>query len=224
MKEIKITKLPSGVVATVEFAERVRNLLRFLAKILIFHQESIPPALTKDKKRLNEQEISVNLAWKSTLYVTNFPESADDSDIRNLFGKASFSHCSPYMVFLTVITSLELYLMSVGPVKNSRAPVGSVMFSILHQYAICNNLVRVILTSVKDAANRALQMHGYELQPDVPLNVFISDPERKKERSDQGANEKEIYVAGLSKFATTADLEKIFSTVSFGQSTTLRSH
>jgi RNA recognition motif-containing protein len=63
-------------------------------------------------------------------------------------------------------------------------------------------------------------MHGHELEPNLSLNVFISDPERKKERSDQSANEKEIYVAGLSKFTTKADLEKIFSTVSRGQSIT----
>jgi RNA recognition motif-containing protein len=74
------------------------------------------------------------------------------------------------------------------------------------------------LTPSKDAANTALQMHGHELEPDLPLNVFISDPERKKERSDQGANEKEVYVAGLSRFTTKADLEKIFSTVSLGHS------
>ena len=29
----------------------------------------------------------MHLAWKSTLYVTNFPESADDKSIRELFGK-----------------------------------------------------------------------------------------------------------------------------------------
>jgi len=59
-------------------------------------------------------------------------------------------------------------------------------------------------------------MHGHELESNLPLNVFISDPERKKERSDQGADEKEVYVAGLSKFTSKADLEKIFSTVSHG--------
>ena len=31
----------------------------------------------------------MHLAWKSTLYVTNFPESADDAFIRNLFGSVS---------------------------------------------------------------------------------------------------------------------------------------
>ncbi|KAG2010078.1 RNA-binding protein Prp24 [Coprinopsis cinerea AmutBmut pab1-1] len=73
IREVKITKLPNAVVALVEFFER----------------DSVPAALTKDKKRLQGQEISVHLAWKSTLYVTNFPESADDAYIRNLFGTAS---------------------------------------------------------------------------------------------------------------------------------------
>ena len=47
---------------------------------------------------------------------------------------------------------------------------------------------------------------------DLTLNVFISDPERKKQRTDADANE--VYVAGLSKFVTKDDLEKLFKTVS----------
>jgi hypothetical protein len=101
MREIKITKLSSGFVATVEFTDRVRKILHFIAIILTFHQDSIPSALTKDKKRLFDQEISVHLAWKSTLYVANFPESADDSYIRNVLGKASFqllfTHAMSYL-------------------------------------------------------------------------------------------------------------------------------
>ena len=50
-------------------------------------QESVPAALTKDKKRIHDEEIAVHLAWQSTLYVTNFPEVADDKIIRDLFGK-----------------------------------------------------------------------------------------------------------------------------------------
>jgi squamous cell carcinoma antigen recognized by T-cells 3 len=60
---------------------------------------------------------------------------------------------------------------------------------------------------------QALELHGNELEPNLPLNVYVSNPERKKERTDQDANEKEIYVAGLSKFTAKADLEKLFSTV-----------
>ena len=50
-------------------------------------QESIPAALTKDKKRVHGHEIAVHLGWKSTLYVTNFPPSTDDLGMRTLFGK-----------------------------------------------------------------------------------------------------------------------------------------
>jgi RNA recognition motif-containing protein len=53
-------------------------------------QESVPAALTKDKKRVRGEEVSVHLAWKSTLYVTNFPESADDSAVKELFGQVMF--------------------------------------------------------------------------------------------------------------------------------------
>ena len=45
------------------------------------------------------------------------------------------------------------------------------------------------------------------------LSVYISNPERKKERTDQDAQERELYVAGLSKFTTKQDLEKVFKTV-----------
>ena len=47
---------------------------------------------------------------------------------------------------------------------------------------------------------------------DLTLNVFISNPERKKERTD--ANDREVYVAGLSKFVTKDDLVKLFKAVS----------
>lgn len=45
------------------------------------------------------------------------------------------------------------------------------------------------------------------------MNVYISNPERKKERTDSDANDREIYVAGLSRFATKGDLETLFKTV-----------
>ena len=50
-------------------------------------RDSVPAALTKDKKRVHNHEINVHLAWESTLYVTNFPESADDASIRKLFAQ-----------------------------------------------------------------------------------------------------------------------------------------
>lgn len=50
-------------------------------------RSSVPAALTKDKKRIHDEEVAVHLAWQSTLYVTNYSESADDEFIRDIFGK-----------------------------------------------------------------------------------------------------------------------------------------
>jgi squamous cell carcinoma antigen recognized by T-cells 3 len=52
-------------------------------------QESIPAALTKDKKRIHGAEVAVSVAWKSTLYVTNFRDGMDDAQMRAMFEKAS---------------------------------------------------------------------------------------------------------------------------------------
>lgn len=65
----------------------------------------------------------------------------------------------------------------------------------------------------QDAAESSLQLHGRELEPGKSLNVYISDPGRKKERTDADANDRELYVAGLSKYTTKKDLEQIFGTV-----------
>ncbi|KAK7056983.1 Splicing factor [Paramarasmius palmivorus] len=141
IREVKITHLPNSHVATVEFFDRHIGVQDAI-------QDCVPAALTKDKKRIQGNEISVHLAWQSTLYITNFPESADDTYIRNLFGKA--------------------------------------------------------------AAQMSLELHERELEPGKCLNVFISNPERKKDRSDQDANDREIYVTGLNKSTTQKDLENLF--------------
>ncbi|KIK69665.1 hypothetical protein GYMLUDRAFT_212399 [Collybiopsis luxurians FD-317 M1] len=161
VREVKFTQLPSATVATVEFMDRM----------------SIPAALTKDKKRIQGQEIAVHLAWQSTLYVTNFPESADDSYIRDLFGKY-------------------------GTIFDVRWP--SKKFKSTRRFCY------VQYTS-PNSAQASLELHGRELEPERAINVFISNPERKKERTDQDANDRELHVAGLHKQMTKNDLVKLFS-------------
>lgn len=65
----------------------------FYSLLTLSLQDSVPAGLTKDKKRIRGQEISVHLAWQSTLYVTNFPEKADDVFIRQLFEPVNFLCC-----------------------------------------------------------------------------------------------------------------------------------
>lgn len=160
IKAIKISSMPEGHVATVEFAER----------------DCIAAALTKDKKRIHEQEIAVHLAWQSTLYITNFPESADDAYIRKLFGEfgVMFDVRWPSKKFKS--TRRFCYVQYTSPA----------------------------------AAEAALSLHGKELEPHQSLSVLISNPERKKDRTDHDADNKEIYVAGLNKMTSSDDLRKLF--------------
>ncbi|KAF8707756.1 RNA recognition motif, partial [Rhizoctonia solani] len=160
IREIKIMQIESEPIVTVEFMDR----------------ESVPAALTKDKKRLNDTEISVHLAWKSTLYITNFLESTDDAEIRKMF--------SPF-----------------GKILDVRWP--SKKFKTTRRFCYLQ------FTSPA-AAQAALSLHNKELAPDQRMNVYISNPERKKERTDAGADQREIYIAGLSKLSTRADLEQLF--------------
>ncbi|KAF9077529.1 hypothetical protein BDP27DRAFT_1311204 [Rhodocollybia butyracea] len=161
VREVKITQLPSATVGTVEFVDRA----------------SVPAALTKDKKKISDQEIAVHLAWRSTLYVTNFSESADDSYIRNLFEK--------YGTIFDVRWPSKKF-------KNTR------------------RFCYVQYTS-PTSAQAAQELHERELEPGRTINVLLSNPERKKERTDQDANDRELHISGLSKQTTKKDLEKLFS-------------
>ncbi|KAG9040601.1 Splicing factor [Tulasnella sp. UAMH 9824] len=160
VREVKITKLPNDVVATVEFMDR----------------ESVPAALTKDKKRIQGSEVSVFLAWRSTLYVTNFPEKADDSFIRDLFG-------------------------TYGTIFDVRWP--SKKFKATRRFCYLQYIS-------PDSAQAALELNGRELEPGMPMNVYISNPQRKKERTDANVEQREVYVAGLAKSTTQKELEELF--------------
>lgn len=46
-------------------------------------------AQIRDQKLLKENTIEVQIGTGSTLFVTNFPATADEEYIRNLFGKVS---------------------------------------------------------------------------------------------------------------------------------------
>jgi hypothetical protein len=67
-----------------------------LENALTTHQDSVPAALTKDKKRIGDHEVDVVLLWRATLFVTNFPPASDDEYMRKIFAPvcSSGSHVS----------------------------------------------------------------------------------------------------------------------------------
>ena len=52
-------------------------------------KEDVLTAQTKDMKTLDGQAIEVQIGAGSTIFVTNFPPSADETYIRDLFNKVS---------------------------------------------------------------------------------------------------------------------------------------
>jgi hypothetical protein len=156
------------------------------------------------------------MAWQSTLYITNFPESADDAFIRNMFAKVHYLHTGGGASLIRFFTSLGQFSTCDGQVKNSRTVAASVIYNMPCPCVFLFSMT-VCLSHVcrQSSSQNALELHGNELEPGLPLNVYISNPERKKERTDHDANEREVYVAGLSKFTTKVDLEKLFNNVRF---------
>jgi RNA recognition motif-containing protein len=69
IRDVALTQQNEGMLASVEFMNR----------------DSVPAALTRDKKRIGEDEVHVYQAGHTTLFVTNFPESMDDASLRELF-------------------------------------------------------------------------------------------------------------------------------------------
>jgi hypothetical protein len=49
--------------------------------------DAIPTVLEKDRRRFDGAEIHVSMLWRSTLFVTNFPPTADDAALRTLFSQ-----------------------------------------------------------------------------------------------------------------------------------------
>jgi hypothetical protein len=114
--------------------------LSFLIFVFLPSQSSVLPAQTKDKKMLDGVEVAVSLAWRSTLYVTNFPEDANDEWIRSKFSPVRQSRRLPNVINIEVesfmsphFSSLAVYLMFGGRAKGSKAQGGFVTFNSLLQ-------------------------------------------------------------------------------------------
>lgn len=104
--------------------------------------------------------------------------------------------------------------MSGGRARSSRTQGDSATSNIRHRSVKFSRFLFRCSLLLQDAAEAALALHGTQMANDLTLSVLISNPERKKERTDADANDREVYVAGLSKLVTRDDLEKLFKNVS----------
>ena len=101
-------------------------------------------------------------------------------------------------------TELTLFSLQYGVIFDTRWPS--------KRYKSTRRFCYIQYTT-PSSAQAALALHGTEIEG-FKIQVFISDPGRKKGRTDAGANQKELYVAGLSKFTKELDLKRLFEPVS----------
>ena len=63
---------------------------------------------------------------------------------------------------------------------------------------------------IESSAHAALAEHGVHWQPHHALQVYLSNPMLKKQRSDANANDKELYMTGLPRSATVEQVRQFF--------------
>ncbi|WVW84930.1 hypothetical protein I302_106966 [Kwoniella bestiolae CBS 10118] len=123
--------------------------------------DAVPLALQKDRRKIDGNETSVSMLWRSTLFVTNFAPDIDDAALRQLFG----------------------------------------------QYANNRRFCYVTMESPA-AAQEALILHGYKTGTEgFSMNVLISDPSAKSQRSDVG--NATLFIGGLNDRTTEADVRTL---------------
>ncbi|KDE07196.1 hypothetical protein MVLG_02596 [Microbotryum lychnidis-dioicae p1A1 Lamole] len=148
-----------------------------VAMIEFMSSSDVLAARTKDKKRLRGEEIQVEVAWHSCLYVTNFPDEWDKEQVEKLFGEY-------------------------GTIFDTRWP--SKRFKSTRRFCY------VQYTNASSASAATSALHNKELDSTHRLQALISDPNRKKGRTDADANNKELYIAGLSRYTKEHDLRRLF--------------
>lgn len=145
-------------------------------------RESIPAARSRQLKTIRSSQVNISMGWQCTLYVTNFsPEFDSDERMRSLF--ASF-----------------------GRIFDVRWP--SKKFA---------NSRRFCYVQYCDAqsAQSALGLHEMEMTnvetgEVIKMQVLLSDPNRKKVRSDAQSNERELFLTGLPRGVEEEELASLF--------------
>lgn len=153
------------------------------ALIEFVSRDSVPTSRSRQGKNIDGYRVDISLGWECTLYVTNFPASLEnDEAIREKF--------NPF-----------------GRIFDVRWPS--------KKFASSRRFCYVVFCNAEES-KAALQLHGLTLATDqgptgsVELQVLISDPNRRKTRSDAFNDEKELYVRGLQRGASEEDIRQLF--------------
>ncbi|KAL9122468.1 MAG: hypothetical protein Q9187_000978 [Circinaria calcarea] len=148
-------------------------------------KEDVLTAQTRDMKIFDGHSINVQVGSGSTLFVTNFPKTADEAYIREKF--------SQYM----------------GLTRNQYGEIVDVRFPSLK----FNNARRFCYLQFKSPsqAQAATELDGKKIDGKLTLLAKISDPTHKQERSGPLAEGREIYVSNVDWISTEGEIREVFS-------------
>jgi squamous cell carcinoma antigen recognized by T-cells 3 len=153
-------------------------------------------AQSRDGKDFDGSTIEVQIGTGSTLYVTNYPPTADENYIHDLFSKVRKPVLHIGLILITV---------QYGEIISIRFP--SLKF---------NTHRRFCYVQFKDNASAYAALELNETAVDgkagkLRLVVKISDPTHKQDRSGAMQEDREIYVAGIHYNVSEDDLKGLFS-------------
>ncbi|KKZ67344.1 hypothetical protein EMCG_06963 [[Emmonsia] crescens] len=196
-----VENLPSGVTET-----RVRQFFRDCGKInsLKLHsrkgdlpsavvefdtREDALSAQTRDQRTFEDQAISVHIGANTTLFVTNFPPTADEAYVRDLF--------TPYGEIVDIRFPSLKY--------NTHRRFCYVQFqtaSAAHAATELNGTQQGVVGDDSIASMGSTKL---------PLVVKISDPTKRQERTGPTEEGREIHVSNIDWKATEDDLQELFA-------------
>jgi RNA recognition motif-containing protein len=145
-------------------------------------RESIPAARSRQLKAVRSSQVNISMGWECTLYVTNFsPEYDSDERIRQLFG--------PF-----------------GRMFDVRWPS--------KKFANSRRFCYIQYCSAQSARSALsldqMEMIIGETGETIKMQVALSDPNRKKVRSDAQSIEREMFLSGLPRGVSEVELASLF--------------
>ena len=145
-------------------------------------------------KTLDGNSIEVQVGSGSTLYVCNFPPTADEAWMRDKFQKVGTWFCKDFVQMLTD--------WQYGEIVDIRFP--SLKFNTHRRFCY------VQFKSSGDA-QAATELDGEDHGNDLKLVAKISDPAHKQDRHGAIYEGRELYISNVDWNATVKDIKQAFS-------------
>jgi RNA recognition motif-containing protein len=156
------------------------------AMVEFMSAETVSVALGRDGKKLDGRAIHVSMLWRCTLYVTNFPRSADNDSLKQLFGQVSY----PW---------LHTADIQYGNILSIRWPS--------RKYVDSRRFAYITMESPA-AAQEALVLHKFQPAGETfPMSVLISDPSKRTKRTDY--SDCTLFIGGLHPKSTEGEVRHL---------------